>query len=117
MTQTGGSGLRDAYERDGYYFPLRAMSSDDAKRYVAALEAHEIAHCGPLQSNMRHQVHVLFTWANKLVRHAKILDAVEEVIGPNILCWVTNFFIKEPKDGNFVTWHQDATYWGLEPHD
>lgn len=117
MTQTGGSGLRDAYERDGYYFPLRAMSSDDAKRYVAALEAHEIAHGGPLQSNMRHQVHVLFTWANELVRHAKILDAVEEVIGPNILCWVTNFFIKEPKDGNFVTWHQDATYWGLEPHD
>ncbi len=117
MTQTGRAGIREAYERDGYYFPLRAMSSDDAKRYVAALEAHEILHGGPLKSKMRHQVHVLFTWANELVRHAKILDRVEEVIGPNILCWVTNFFIKEPKDGNFVSWHQDATDWGLEPHD
>ena len=57
---------------------------------------------------MRHQVHVLFTWANELVRHARILDAVEQIIGPNILCWATNFFIKEPQDGNFVTWHQEA---------
>lgn len=117
MTDQNGLGIRDAYERDGYYFPLRAMSAEEARRYVDALEAHEAAHGGPLQSNMRHQVHLLFTWANELVRHPKILDAVEEVIGPNILCWVTNFFIKEPKDGNFVSWHQDATYWGLEPAD
>ena len=117
MTHQNSSGIREAYERDGYYFPLRAMSADEARDYVAALEAHEAAHGGPLQSNMRHQVHLLFTWANKLVRDPKILDAVEEVIGPNILCWVTNFFIKEPKDGNFVSWHQDATYWGLEPAD
>ena len=117
MTLENQSGIRAAYERDGYYFPLRAMSSEDAKHYVTALESHEQAHGGPLQSNMRHQVHLLFTWANELVRHPKILDAVEQVIGPNILCWVTNFFIKEPKDGNFVTWHQDATYWGLEPLD
>ena len=117
MTDQNGSGIREAYERDGFYFPLRAMSGEDAQTYVDALEAHEAAHGGPLQSNMRHQVHLLFTWANQLVRHPKILDAVEEVIGPNILCWVTNFFIKEPKDGNFVSWHQDATYWGLEPAD
>ena len=117
MSGTNGSGIREAYERDGYYFPLRAMSADEAQGYVDALQAHEAAHGGPLQSNMRHQVHLLFTWANRLVRHPKVLDAVEEVIGPNILCWVTNFFIKEPKDGNFVSWHQDATYWGLEPAD
>ncbi len=117
MTPKGETGIREAYARDGYYFPLRAMRSDDAKRYLAALEAHERAQGGPLQSNMRHQVHLLFTWANELVRHAEILDPVEAIIGPNILCWVTNFFIKEPKDGNFVSWHQDATYWGLEPHD
>ncbi len=79
MTQTGGTGLRDVYERDGYYYPLRAMRSDDAKCYVAALETHEIAHGGPLQSNMRHQVHVLFTWANKLLRHAKILDPAADL--------------------------------------
>lgn len=93
------------------------MSAARAGRHVALLEAHEAAHGGPLRSNMRHQVHVLFTWANELVRNARILDAVEQVIGPDILCWLTNFFIKEPGDGGFVSWHQDATYWGLEPHD
>ena len=50
-----------------------------------------------------------------LIRHPRILDAVEAVIGPNILCWSTDFFIKEPHDPGFVSWHQDSTYWGLEP--
>jgi phytanoyl-CoA dioxygenase PhyH len=111
------SEIAKAYAQDGFYFPLRAMSPEEAGRHVAALEAHETAHGGPLQSNLRHQVHLLFTWANELVRDPQILDAVEEVIGPDILCWVTNFFIKEPRDGGFVSWHQDATYWGLEPLD
>ena len=117
MTGTNGSGLSEIYERDGYYFPIRAMSAEDAAGYRAKLEAHEAASGAPLQSKWRHQVHFLFTWADELIRHPRVLDAVEEVIGPNILCWATNFFIKEPKDGNFVSWHQDATYWGLEPHD
>jgi non-haem Fe2+, alpha-ketoglutarate-dependent halogenase len=51
------------------------------------------------------------------VRHPSILDAVEDLIGPDILCWTTNFFIKEARDPAFVSWHQDSTYWGLEPHD
>ena len=42
-------------------------------------DAHEAADGGPLQSNMRHEVHLLFTWANRLVRHPKILDAVESL--------------------------------------
>ena len=46
-----------------------------------------------------------------------ILDAVEDVIGPDILCWGSSFFIKEPRDPGFVSWHQDSTYWGLDPAD
>ena len=51
------------------------------------------------------------------MHHPKILDAVEDVIGPDILCWTTNFFIKEANSPGFVSWHQDSTYWGLEPDD
>ncbi|MEM0991162.1 MAG: phytanoyl-CoA dioxygenase family protein [Pseudomonadota bacterium] len=109
--------LKSVYERDGFYFPLRALSTEDARGYRAALEAHEKDIGGPLQAAMRHQTHLLFTWCDQLIRHPKVLDAVEEVIGPNILCWVTNFFIKEPNTPDFVSWHQDATYWGLEPAD
>jgi ectoine hydroxylase-related dioxygenase (phytanoyl-CoA dioxygenase family) len=66
---------------------------------------------------MRHKVHLLFTWANELARHPTILDAVEDVIGPDILCWSTTFFTKEAHSPSFVSWHQDATYWGLSTDD
>lgn len=117
MTSAEKPQVRDAFKRDGYYFPLKALSREEAASYRAKLEAHEGANSGPLQSDMRHQTHLLFTWADALIRHPRILDRVEAIIGPDILCWATNFFIKEPRDGNFVTWHQDATYWGLEPTD
>lgn len=51
------------------------------------------------------------------MRHAGILDAVEDVLGPDLLCWNSAFFIKEANNPAFVTWHQDATYWGLDPDD
>lgn len=102
-----------SYRRDGFYFPLRAMSAEEAKSYRQRLEAYEGATGEPIHSNYRHKVHLLFTWANELVHHPRILDAVEDVLGPNLLCWTTNFFIKEPNTSDFVSWHQDATYWGL----
>src|SRR3954465_6321093 len=107
----------ESYKRDGFYSPGRAMPGADARNYRAALEAHEAIAGKPLQGNWRHKTHLLFTWADELVHHPKILDAVEDIIGPDILCWTTNFFIKEPASPGFVSWHQDAAYWGLEPDD
>ncbi len=105
------------YDRDGIFFPIRVMPMADARRYRDALEDYEARTGEPINSNMRHNVHLLFTWAAELIRHPKILDAVEDVLGPDILCWTTNFFIKEARDPGYVSWHQDATYWGLEPND
>ncbi|WP_281017975.1 MULTISPECIES: phytanoyl-CoA dioxygenase family protein [unclassified Minwuia] len=105
------------YQRDGFVFPLRAFAPETADAYRHRLESYEAETGGPIQSNMRHKVHLLFTWASELIRHPRILDAVEDVLGPDILCWSTNFFIKEPGDESFVSWHQDSTYWGLEPPD
>ena len=101
------------YRRDGFYFPYRAMSAVDAEGYHRSLQTYEDATGGPIASNYRHKVHLLFTWANELVRHPTILDAIEDIIGPNIICWTTNFFIKEANSPAFVSWHQDSTYWGL----
>jgi non-heme Fe2+,alpha-ketoglutarate-dependent halogenase len=105
------------YRRDGFYFPLPAISAAEARVYRDKLEAHERATGGPIAGGMRHKVHLLFTWANELARHPAILDAIEDVIGPDILCWSTNFFIKEARSPSFVSWHQDATYWGLSTND
>ena len=56
-------------------------------------------------------------WFNDLIRHPRILDAIEDVIGPDILVWTSTFFIKEPHSPTFAAWHQDGTYFGLEPHE
>ena len=105
------------FRRDGCVFPIRVLSAAEAAGYRARLEAHEAKTGAPLQGNLRHKTHLLFTWADELVHHPAILDAVSDVIGPDILCWTTNFFIKEPSSAGFVSWHQDSTYWGLDPAD
>src|SRR5919199_5730375 len=91
----------EAFWRNGLHFPVPVMSAGEARAFREKLEAHERVIGAPLQSNMRHKGHLLFTWANDLVRHPIILDAVEDLIGPNILCWTTNFFIKEPRTPEF----------------
>ena len=105
------------FERDGYLFPLRAFSAAEARGYRDALEAYEAETGDAIHSNMRHKVHLLFRWADEIVHHPRILDAVADILGPDLLCWTTNFFIKEAEDPAFVSWHQDSTYWGLEPSD
>ena len=104
------------YRQHGYYAPVRVMSVADAGNIRRRLEAHEATH-GVLKGSMRHKSHLLFTWLDELIRNPAILDAVEAVIGPNILCWSSTFFIKEARDPGFVSWHQDSTYWGLDPAD
>ena len=94
----------------------RVLSTAEAGMARAHLENFE-AGAGPLAGKLRQKSHLLFTWLNDLIRHERILDAVEDLIGPDILCWGTSFFIKEPCNPAYVSWHQDSTYWGLEPAD
>jgi ectoine hydroxylase-related dioxygenase (phytanoyl-CoA dioxygenase family) len=106
-----------AYRDRGYHFPVDALSATEVAEFRRRLEDHEARSGGPIQGEMRHRCHVLFTWINEMVRHPRILDAIEDLLGPNILCWNTSFFIKEARDPGFVSWHQDATYWGLSTSD
>lgn len=105
------------YHGNGYHFPVRVFTEAEALELRAALERHERASGGPLQGRWRVKSHLLFTWADRIVHHPAVLDAVEDVIGPDILCWTTNFFIKEAASPGFVSWHQDAAYWGLDPEE
>jgi len=104
------------YDETGYYAPVSVLDTGEAAAIRTKLEAHEAAH-GRLTGHQRHKSHLLFTWLDQLIRNERILDAVEDVIGPDILCWGTSFFIKEPRNPGFVSWHQDSTYWGLDPAD
>jgi non-haem Fe2+, alpha-ketoglutarate-dependent halogenase len=105
------------YEEDGYLAPIWVMSETEALALRHKLEAIEAAMGGPLRGDLRHKTHLLFPFLAELVRYPKILDAIEDVLGPDILCWSSNFFIKEAADPAFVSWHQDSTYWGLSSPD
>jgi len=104
------------YRELGYYAPVSVLSRAEASDLRRKLEMFE-ATGGAMQGLIRHKPHLLFTWLNDLIRHPRILDAVEDIIGPDILCWGTSFFIKEARNPSYVSWHQDSTYWGLEPAD
>lgn len=105
------------YQQRGYHFPVDVLSQSEVADFRGKLEEYEARTGGPIQGEMRHRSHVLFPWINDVIRHPKILDAVEDVLGPNLYCWNTSFFIKEARDPGFVSWHQDATYWGLSSPD
>ena len=108
------------YKRDGFLFPVTAMSEGEAAAYFDRLEALEERQGGRLSEiggAARFKNHLLLTWVNDLVHHPVILDAVEDLIGPDILCYTSTFFIKEPNSLEVAAWHQDATYFGLRPHD
>jgi non-heme Fe2+,alpha-ketoglutarate-dependent halogenase len=104
----------EQYERDGYYYPLEAMPAGDALAYVQRLEAAEAEHGRGLDRVLRAKCHVVLTWADDLIRTPAILDAVEDLIGPDILCWSTQLFAKDANTPDYVSWHQDFTYWGLD---
>jgi non-haem Fe2+, alpha-ketoglutarate-dependent halogenase len=104
------------YRELGYVAPIPVLTTAEAADLRRRLEAFE-ASGGEMQGAVRHKPHLLFTWLNGLIRHPRILDAVEDIIGPDILCWGSSFFIKEPRNPAYVSWHQDSTYWGLEPPD
>jgi non-haem Fe2+, alpha-ketoglutarate-dependent halogenase len=102
------------YHEQGYLFPLPALSPQAALSYRRRLEGFE-AQGGSAMEGLRHKPHLLFTFLDELVRHPDVLDAVEGVLGPNILCWASSFFTKEPHSPSYISWHQDLTYWGLDP--
>jgi non-haem Fe2+, alpha-ketoglutarate-dependent halogenase len=103
----------DAYRKNGILHPLRAL--DDAQLQDA--RDRYLANEGAIKGRNNQKPHLLYTWLDAIVRHPAILDAVESVLGPDLLCWSSQFFVKPAGDAAYVSWHQDATYWGLSSHD
>jgi chlorinating enzyme len=105
------------YRRDGYVFPIRVMDEERAESYRRQLEGFEAEQGAPVSGALRNKSHLLFLWVDEVMRHEAILDTVQDLIGEDILCWNTLFWIKEPQTDAYVSWHQDLNYWGLETDD
>lgn len=106
-----------SYREQGYLFPLPVLDKDGVQQCRRQLEAFEASRGEPISGAMRSKSHLLFKWIDDLMRAPVILDAVEDLIGPDLLCWNTLFWVKEAGSESFVSWHQDLRYWGLDTSD
>ena len=106
-----------AYHRDGFVAPIDIFSAEEMAGIRAELEAAEAAHGDQLSAAGRNNAHYVLPVLDRIAHDPRILDAVEDVIGPDILVAGTTLFVKEPATEGFISWHQDARYIGLEPHD
>ena len=107
----------DQFERDGFVPRVRVMSEAQALEIRDRIESFERRQGAVLRGDQRHKSHLLFKFLSDVVHLQPIVDAIEDLYGPDLLCWNTNFFIKEARTPAFVSWHQDSTYWGLSSPD
>ena len=107
----------DYYKNKGYISPVDALTSTEAKEIRDEIEKIEKNWPKALEGINRNYVHLISPVFNKVCLNKNILDAVESIIGKNILICGTTLFIKNPKEKGFVSFHQDAKYIGLEPHN
>jgi non-haem Fe2+, alpha-ketoglutarate-dependent halogenase len=102
-----------AYHDTGLLSPVDLVDPEAAGEWMRGYQSIADHHGGRVPARYSQKPHLLYPWLNQLIRHPAILDPVEDILGPNLLCWSAQFFAKPANDNAFVSWHQDATYWGL----
>ena len=103
------------YERDGYVCPVDAFSPEQARAWRGKLEVFERAEGQKMTRGHNFKPHLLFPWVDEIVHSPQVLDAVEDLIGPDIRLFHLTAWPKDAHSGTYVSWHQDATYFALEP--
>ncbi|MDB5810793.1 MAG: phytanoyl-CoA dioxygenase family protein [Betaproteobacteria bacterium] len=108
------------YRRNGFVFPIPVLTPVEAAtnmRNIERLEARIGCQLSAAHKKYRSGSYTYLPWVEALCRHPRVLDAVEDVIGPDILVFWGTFFVKEPGSPAYTAWHQDSTYFGLDPHE
>ena len=105
----------EQWHRDGAVWPIDLLTDEQVGDYRRRFEELEAKIGAEAQSRFRIKAHLPFPWLWDLVTNPRLVDAIEDVIGPDIVCWGSSFFTKKAHDPRFISWHQDSTYYGLEP--
>jgi len=110
------------YRTNGYFFPVRALDDDGVQRYLDCYMDFHQQHRARIESLPPRERYLVFSelhfalrWMHEMATLPTVLDAVESVIGPDILVWNTAWFTKMPGDKTYVSWHQDGMYWKMNP--
>jgi ectoine hydroxylase-related dioxygenase (phytanoyl-CoA dioxygenase family) len=108
--------VADAYDRDGFVVPIDIVSAAEAQALRADIEAAEAELAGdPERLRLFHTYpDRLLPSVDRLIRHENLISAAAAVLGPDLLVYSAQLFIKEAGSPKIVSWHQDLTYWGLD---
>ena len=114
----------DQFAKSGYCFFQDVLSSDEIKAIRAELNLaiaelpakqtvykdgeHKEVDARPEYMTEPHPKNSCWL---EVCRHPRILDAVESILGPNLILIMSHLIVKRPEDGLPVAWHQDNTYW------
>jgi len=110
----------ESYRYNGFLSPFPVLTPDETAACLAGLQRFErfIGSAVPrADMHWRSLTHACLPFYADLARNPRILDVVEDLIGPDILVWTSTFFIKEASSPTFAAWHQDSTYFGLDPYE
>ncbi len=113
---------RARFDELGYHFPIRVLDDEQTEQWRRKfLDYRRLCHAQleqlPISQHYQFfsETHFVAGWVHKIVTHPRVLDAVESLLGENLLAWNTNWFAKMPGEKTFVSWHQDGMYWKLAP--
>ncbi|MAF94693.1 MAG: phytanoyl-CoA dioxygenase [Rhodospirillaceae bacterium] len=101
------------YHEEGFIFPIQVIPKDEALAIAAKIEEAERLFPQEIHAKNRNNLHLSFSFLDKLVHNKIVVDAMEDLLGPDLALWATVMFIKEPSSEHYVSWHQDATYMGM----
>jgi hypothetical protein len=110
-------GLAERFVRDGAIWPVTLFEGEQARALHGRYEAFQAASRRHRGRETYIKPHLVATWLDAIVHHPLVLDHVEAAIGPNILLWSSDFFVKEGGKGTYVSWHQDSLFWSFMPLD
>lgn len=105
------------FKQYGYVYPMRAIGAAQAAEYRRVIEQYEATSGEDVNRTLKIKGHLALPAIVELGRHPAILDAVEDLIGPDIMLFGASIFAKNGRDPRYVSWHQDSTYFGLTPHE
>ena len=106
----------EQYRDQGFLAPIDLMNEADAAELCRNFESLEENCGGDVSERFRIKAHLPFPWLCDLIRDARLLDVIEDIIGPNIRCWGASFFIKKPGDQRFISCYTDNFFYGTRPN-
>jgi non-haem Fe2+, alpha-ketoglutarate-dependent halogenase len=113
---------QEFYAENGYLYPIRVFSDPETAEFRQRFDDYTTQNQDRLSKMIPRErravyglTHLKLPWVYQIASHPRVLDAVEGAIGPNILIWGSDWFVKFARDSAFISWHQDGAYWGLNP--